>query len=178
MKLFYLIVTLTLSLTATAQEDQAAKFFRDTYKSKAFYGDGSLSNDRLNDLIKILNKDTINALLPSEEKEIILTTDEKAYILSEVEKLQKVSQYDYLKNIKRFKYNKKLPHLTGVDEYHYISNPVFFRNNTLCIHYEETILLSQGPAFARMGGTGVWNLYKIQDGSWKHALTLSSWILN
>lgn len=178
MKLFYLIVIVSLSFTAIAQQELTTKFFRDTYKSKVFYGDGSLSDDRLNDLIKILNKDTINAVLPSGEKEIILTLDEKTHIAFEAEKFQKVSQYDYLKNVKGFKYNKKLPHQRGIDEYHYISNPIFFRNNTFCILYEETILLSQGPAFARMGGVGGWNLYKIQDGSWKHALTLSSWMLN
>jgi len=177
MKLFYLLIIVITSYTAKAQ-GQIQEFFRDTYKTKVFYGDGILSSDRLDDVLKILDKDTISGLPGISERKIILTTDEKAYILTEVKKLLEVSQYDYLKNIKGFTYQKKPSRRKKIKEYRYISKPVFFRDDTFCLLYDERMLQSKSTGFAGTGGIGGWELYEKQDGVWKHTLMLSTWIQN
>jgi hypothetical protein len=177
MKLFYLLIIVITSYTIKAQ-DQVQSFFRDTYKTKVFYDDGTISNNRLDDILKILDKDTISGISGSSERKIILTTDEKAYLVTEVKKLLEVSQYDYLKNINGFTYEKKPARRKRIKEYRYISKPVFFRDDTFCIVYDEHILQSKSTGFAGTGGVGGWELYERQNGVWKHLLMLSTWILN
>jgi hypothetical protein len=114
---------------------------------------------------------------------LILTGKEYAYVLSEIKKMQKLVWHDGLlpnsktiptdtvTNIFKTKRMAGWDYLykKGIHAIFTITNPVFLRNDTVCLFYFD-------QTCGDLCGSGDFAIYKKLDGKWVYWIMLNGWI--
>jgi hypothetical protein len=154
-----LITSMLITELSQAQSNESTKtFIRSVVheEGKILYVD-SISNNTINEMQEALNKDTISNVIITDKrgKRIVFdfTKKEREYINSELKKMRNYAWSEGLLKNSILLRQDTIGHIFSMKAmlfdkwgyfkshygqgFHYFSKPIFLRNNTVCIFYED-----------------------------------------
>lgn len=167
----FLILLFFLSTNFTFSQDiEKQSFFNDILNDKIHYihKNSSVKKQLSEQVIKLVNAKTLVSKSFFSDEKLELTDSEIDYLIQKINKNTNLKSKKYLKSNDKIKMYSLIKPKKG-NYISFFSNPVLFRNNTLCIIYKESY---KGPENA----AGGWTLYRKENNKWKFGFSITEWI--